>query len=927
MNDMQDINAIENTVSDQCISADCVSPDIQTVVVIGAGAMGSGIAAQAANAGCFVYLLDIVPSEVSGEGINRNLLAEQAIQRMLKATPATDPLNAGFMHPDNAQRIIAGNLDDHFDEAVQKADWVVEAIVENLEIKRALFERLEKAVKPSAILSSNTSTIPLKDLVAGRSTDFQKQFVITHFFNPPRFMRLLEVVSGTKTDPKVTRRISIFGDQSLGKEVIQCKDTPAFLANRIGIYYMFRAIVEAIERQINVEDVDAVLGTPIGFPKEGIFGLLDLVGIGIIPLVTKSLQKTLPTNDPFRLLNHQKGLNLVEALLRDGRTGRKAEKGGFYRRQKDKNGQSIKQVVSLYNPSNYYTLPNAKEKTKGEKPKTGNKTVEQLVRQSRKHGPRAMFEDRSPVSRFAWVVVRDTLLYAAHLIPEISGDIADIDVAMRGGYNARWGPFQIIDKLGVEWFCQKVAEDGIQLPLVLKMAGKRSFYKGINGQLHRLFFNFETRTADYIQLKDSTETISLSTIKRTSKPLISHGSASLWNIGDGVACLEFHSKMNTLDPSVLYVMNESIGFIQTHRDYKAMVIYNEGKQFSLGANLGLVEAGLQLSRQPAIKKLALTSPLQQQVFDVVERLVFQGQSVFSALKHAPFPVVGAPQGMALGGGCEVLLHCHAIQASAETYMGLVESGVGLIPAWGGCVRFTERMQQSGQTVQGPMAITRKVFEALLMPQNAVSTSAQDALKKCWLRPGVDQISMNPDRVLADAKALALNLLASTNYSRQAHSPYNPTEALNTPRFRLAGKSGHAALNMALDDFYSRQLATDHDVVVADALADTLTGGECASVGVPVSEQDMLRLERENFLSLLHTAQTQKRVSHILKTGKPLRESFTEAPEPVEAVRKRRKPVAIKPREITGLPLAGQDAMALKVMADAAILLLRASGVQ
>ncbi|MEM0950598.1 MAG: 3-hydroxyacyl-CoA dehydrogenase NAD-binding domain-containing protein [Cyanobacteria bacterium P01_H01_bin.74] len=893
---------------------------IQTVAVIGAGSMGSGIAAQCANAGCQVFLLDIVPNTLD-EGQSRNCLAENAIKRMLKASPATDPLNAGFMHPDNAKRITVGNLEDDLERAVANADWVVEVIIENLAIKRQLFERLEPLVKPDAILSSNTSTMPLKDLTLGRSEAFQKQFVITHFFNPPRFMHLLEIISGPKTLPAVTQTIYQFGDIHLGKNVIECKDTPAFLANRIGIYYMVRAITESIDFQMNIEDVDAVLGTPIGFPKEGIFGLLDLVGIGIIPLVTDSLTQILPETDPFRKLNQEKGLMLVNALLRDGRTGRNAEKGGFYRRQidpnrPDKNAKPVKQAVSLFNPSNYYTLPSKQD---------AKKNTPQIIKDAKTKGPRAVFESDTKLSQFAWVVVRDTLLYAAHLIPEIAEDIADVDAALRGGYNAKWGPFEIIDRVGIDWFCNRVKADGIALPKILELADGQPFYKEIKGQLHRLSFNIATSSATYTPLNDKPGVLRLSAVKRAAtKPLVSHGSASLWDIGDGVTCLEFHSKMNTLDPSILYVINESIKLINTSEQYHAMVIYNEGKQFSLGANLGLIDAGLKFAKLPTLKNLSLSSPLKKQLYETVERLIYQGQSVFTALNYATFPVVGAPQGMALGGGCEILLHCHAVQAGAETYMGLVESGVGLIPGWGGCLKTLSRFEPNA-TIQGPFPYTRSAFEALLMPQNAVSTSAQDAMhpQKSWLRKETDGITMNPDRVLADAKAKALALLAENN--NRPEPPPDSEYMINQKSHRLAGPAGQSALNMAVDDFYVRQLATHHDVVVAAALATAITGGDSAGVSMPVSEQTLLRLEREQFLSLIQTTQTQRRIAHTLKTGKPLREEPAEIQTTTDKLRESLSSVDSSHLKISGRPLTGNGLFELKLMADATVLLLRMSG--
>jgi 3-hydroxyacyl-CoA dehydrogenase len=862
--------------------------DIRKAVVVGGGAMGSGIAAQLANAGVTVHLLDVVPEGAT----DRDVIAKNAVQRMLKALPATDPLNAGFMVPENAERIIPGNIEDHLDAAVRDADWIVEAVIENIEVKRHLFARLETLVKPTAIVSSNTSTIPLRDLVDGRSEDFKRRFLITHFFNPPRFMHLLEIVGSPQTDPDILRDMQAFGDIRLGKNVIICKDTPAFLANRIGIYFMFRAITESIDSNMNIEEVDAVLGSPIGFPKEGIFGLLDLVGIGIIPLVTKSLLNTLAADDPFRAFDHDKGLALVSRLLNEGCTGRNSPKGGFYRMQKREDGSKQKQAVSLQG-GDYYDV---------QKPKLN------CVKAAKKHGPRAMFETDDELSRFAWVVVRDTLLYAAWLMPEIADDILDVDAALRGGYNAHWGPFELIDQLGVDWFCNRVKADGIALPPILEIAANCPFYREQNGQLQRLVFDFQAQTADYADVPARDGVLRLSDIKRLGKPLVSHYSASLWDIGDGVTCLEFHSKMNTLDPSVLWVVHRSIRWMNANRArYRAMVIYNDAKNFSLGANIGLLAAGFQALRLPAVKALGLSALLESGIVSTIQAMIFQGQSVFNALRQAPFPVVGAPNGMALGGGCEILLHCNALQAGSETYLGLVESGVGLIPAWGGCARFLERAQQSPGIQGGSVPPVRLAFQTILMPQLSVSNSAQDARKKLWLGLG-DGITMNPDRILADAKQRALSLIES----------YQPPQPV---QYRLPGPSGKSALHMAVDDFYRKGDATYHDVVVADALSEVLTGSATDSASL-VSESEILRLERESFLSLLKTAQTQKRIAHTLKTGKPLREDPWAESKPVDEVRAMRVPVTLPSAPINGKSLTGCQAWKLRVMAELTAFLLK-----
>ncbi len=870
--------------------------EIKKAVVVGAGTMGSGIAAHLTNAGVDVYLLDIIPKEVIQNGGDRNGIAKAAIQRMLKATPAKDPLNAGFMNPNNASRMTPGNIDDHLAEAVRDADWIVEVVIENIDIKRDLFARIEALKKPDAIVSSNTSTIPLKTLVEGRSDAFRKHFVITHFFNPPRFMHLLEIVVSDETDPETIRIMREFGDAKLGKNVLVCNDTPAFLANRIGIYFMFRAITETIEKNIKIEEADAVLGHPIGFPKEGIFGLLDLVGIGILPHVTESLLQGIDDDDPFCAFDHEHGLALIHRLLSDGRGGRKSAKGGFYRMRKNENGTKQKQALNL-ETDDYYDIGKLRLKN---------------IQNAKKHGPRAVFEHDGNLAQFAWVVVRDTLLYAASLVPEIADDIVDIDRSLHGGYNAKWGPFELIDQLGMQWFCDRVKADGIELPPTLQIAKNRPFYQEIDGRLCRLVFDFKTHTAEYAPWVRDEGVLVLSDIKRASKPLITDFSASLWDIGDGIVCLEFHSKMNTLDPSTLWVLNQTIQLLSLEQSpYKGLVIYNEAKNFSLGANLGLVDAGFKLAKTPIMKACLLSSVIENRMYKAVETLVYQGQSVFNAMRNAPFPVIGAPNGMALGGGCEILLHCDGIQASGETYMGLVESGVGVVPGWGGCVRYLERCQLgqlAGKIKGGPVPPVREAFQAILMPQFSVSTSAQDAFTKHWLREG-DYITMNPDRLLYEAKARILTMVEN-------YTPPEPT------RFQLPGFSSRAALNMALDDFYTKGDATWHDVVVADALAEVLTGGD-TYVTQELSENDVAQLERECFLSLMKTPQTRKRIAHILKTGKPLREDSlaSDKAKTLDELRASRPKTSLPYRSLDGKPLSGMDALTLRFMAKLTALLM------
>jgi 3-hydroxyacyl-CoA dehydrogenase len=916
-----------NDVKTENAAVPNVPRNIKKAAVIGAGAMGSTIAAHLTNAGVEVYLIDIVPKGAA----DRNMLAKNAVARMVKATPATDALNAGFMHPSNAKLITVGNREDNIQDAVKDADWIVEAIIEDLDKKRELFAEVDKYKKPGAIVSSNTSTIPLQKLTAGFSDDFKKNFLNTHFFNPPRFMRLIELIGGPDTRPEVMETMREFCDVKLGKEVVICKDRPAFIANRIGTYFLFRAVGAAVDQGMKIEDVDGVLGRPMGLPKEGVFGIIDMVGLGIIPHVTKSLHNALEPDDMFQKIYREE--KLITEMLADGRWGRNSGKGGFYRMTKNEDGSRTLESIDLktgkYRP---------KEESKLKSVDAGKK------------GPRATFETKDIGGKFAWEIMRDTLVYSLSLVPEVSDDIAAVDAAMREGYNWKYGPFELVEKIGKDWFEQQLTKEGIALPPVLKIAAGRPFYRVENGKDQRLSFDFAAGTAEYADIERPAGQLSLTELKRTRKPLLTNASASLWDIGDGVVCVEFHSKGNTMDPLIFKLLNDSMEMVNDSKGkYKAMVIYNEGKEFSLGANLGLAAVGfaaasakpsdwipgvgnglLKTLRIPksaadkingSVKSVAaaldkayantaqnfISRKIENRVYRTLEEFIYQGQATYKALRYAPFPVVGAPAGMALGGGCEILLHCDSIQAHAETYMGLVETGVGLVPAWGGMARYMERVNDAKGFKGGPFPRARAAFETVMRPDLSVSNSGADAQRKLWLRPG-DGISMNRDRLLFDAKAKALAMAP-------AYTPPKPAT------FRLPGDGSRHAFRMSIDDFYIKGDMTWHDVVVADAAAKIITGGD-AHVGKVLSENDVLQLEREGILSLIHTDATRRRIMHTLATGKPLREAPLKEAKTLEEIRANRADITLPRRDPDGQPARGVDAMRLKMMASTTNLLYK-----
>ncbi|HEY1722135.1 MAG TPA: 3-hydroxyacyl-CoA dehydrogenase NAD-binding domain-containing protein [Magnetospirillaceae bacterium] len=772
-------------------------PAIKKVAVIGAGNMGAGIAAHVANAGIPAVLLDIVPPGAN----DRNVVAAAAIERMQKADPA--PL----MSKRAAKLITPGNIEDHLG-LLADCDWIVEAVIEKLDVKRDLYQRIDTVRKKGSVVSSNTSTIPLSTLTEGMSPAFTKDFVITHFFNPPRYMRLLEVVKGPKTRDTAVKAVSEFADFALGKSVIACKDRPGFIANRIGIFWMQNAVIEAFDLGIRVEEADAIFGKPFGIPKTGIFGLLDLTGIDLSPHVMASMVAALPKDDPLQALNRD--IPLMRKMIADGYTGRKG-KGGFYRINRA-NGGKVKEVIDLatgtYAPERKAEL----DELSGGKPDL-----------------RKLMSSPSKAGRYAWRVWAAVLSYVLGLVPEVVDDIASVDEAMRLGYAWKWGPFELIDKLGADWLAEKLAADNRPVPALLKTAAGRKFYRIEGGKRQALGIDGE-----YHDIARADGVLMLEDIKLTSQPLLKNHSAALWDIGDGVACFEFTTKMNALDPMIMELLGKSIKLVA--KQFKAMVVYNEGGNFSAGANLGIALFAANIA-----------------AYQEIEQSIAAGQNAYLALKYAPFPTVAAPTGLALGGGCEILLHSSAIQAHAESYIGLVECGVGLVPGWGGCKEMLVRWSANGHLPHGPMPAVAKVFETVSVA--TVSKSAAEAREHGFLREE-DGITMNRYRLLSDAKAKALKLATR----------YKPPKA---PEFTLPGPAGKTALGLAVDSFRKRGIATKHDVVVAGALAEVLSGGDTDPTKT-LTEQNLLDLERERFMRLVRHPDTLARIESVLETGKPLR---------------------------------------------------------
>lgn len=772
---------------------DGARPTFSRVCVIGSGVMGAGIAAQIANAGVPVLLLDR-----KADGADPNALANDAIARALKTDPAP------FMDPAAAKLITTGNIDDDL-ARVAECDWVVEVIIERLDLKQALYRRLDAVHRPGTPISSNTSTIPLARLVEGLPARFTRDFLITHFFNPPRYMRLLEIVTGPATDPAHVGAVTDFCDRWLGKSVVRAKDTAGFIANRIGTFWMQAAARVAVDHGLTVEQVDTIIGRPFGIPKTGVFGLLDLVGIDLMPHISASMKSLLAAGDRYHAFADD--LPLIGKMIEGGYTGRKG-KGGFYRINKTGGGkvkESIDLATGEYAVSERFSLPSGAGDAAG------------LLASGDRFGA------------YARTVMGETLAYAASLVPEISDDIVGVDKAMELGFNWKKGPFALIDQIGAAKLAALLRQEGIAVPALIEAVGDGRFYQDRDGVTQAFGVDGAWHPVAHAE-----GVILLGDFRKRGKPVLSSKSGALWDIGGGVACFEITTKMNTFDESVMAILEKSIAHVGEH--FKALVLYSDAAHFSAGANLGLAAFAANMAAWGEIRKL-----------------VVRGQTVYKALKYAPFPVVAAPAGMALGGGCEIVLHSDAVQAHAESYIGLVECGVGLIPGWGGCGEMLDRLRADPRTAGGPMPPTREVFEMIATAR--VSKSAAEARRMHILRDR-DGITMNRDRLLADAKVLALSLVDG----------YRPPPK---PEFHLAGAGGKLALDMAVEGMARQGIATPHDVTVAGKLAFILTGGAHDSTE-RVTEEDMLELERTAFLELVQSIPTLDRIEHMLETGKPLR---------------------------------------------------------
>ncbi|HLV93782.1 MAG TPA: 3-hydroxyacyl-CoA dehydrogenase NAD-binding domain-containing protein [Candidatus Acidoferrales bacterium] len=802
---------------------------IDRVAVLGAGTMGARIAAHLANAGVPCYLLDIVPPELNAEEKRKGLSLESAAVRNrivvagLEAAKKSRP--AALFTPETARLITPGNLADNL-AWCGEVDWIIEAVAENLEIKGRLFERVETVRKPGTIVTTNTSGLPIRLIAEGRSADFQEHWAGTHFFNPPRYMKLVELIPGPKTRPEALDLLSEFCDLRLGKGVVVAKDTPNFIANRVGTFSVLNVLRQMQELDMTIEEVDACTGPAIGQPKSATFRTADIVGLDVLVHVVRNIYENIPDDESREMYRLPP---LVEEMIKRGLLGEKTG-GGFYKRVK-RGGES--EILTV----DWHTM----EYRPRQKAKFGSIEAGKAVEDTRQRlrmlvGPALEGKAGDKANQLLWATLSETCLYAARRVPEIADSIVDVDRAMRWGFAWELGPFEVWDAIGVERMTKALEREGKAIPPIVENAlasPKKSFYESEKGRTGY----FDLGSDALKPVEEPAGIIVLKALKERTGVVQENAGASLIDLGDGVLCCEFHSKMNAIGADIVAMIHAGVGRLGAQFD--AMVIANQAPNFSVGANLMLLLIGAQEGE-----------------WEDIHLAVRQFQRCNMAIKYAPGPVVVAPQGMALGGGCEISLHGARIHAAAETYMGLVEAGVGLIPGGGGTKEMLIRANEhaAGGEDLDLFHTLKPVFETIAMAK--VSTSGEEARSLDFLRRS-DLIAMNRDRQVADAKETALAMV------RAGYHPPAPAE------IRVLGEEFLAAAKLAIHMMVRGEYASEHDAVVARKLAYILAGGGITAPQI-VSEQYVLDLEREAFVSLCGERKTQERIAHTLKTGKPLR---------------------------------------------------------
>jgi 3-hydroxyacyl-CoA dehydrogenase len=791
--------------------------------------MGSRIAAHIANAGVPVVLLDVVPSgAAANDRKTRNAIVTGALQNLSNAKPAA------FFDPRLAGLIVTGNLEDDL-KLLSGCDWIIEAVAEKLDIKKALLSKILPFWRAGVIVTTNTSGLPVSRIVAEMPPEFRRHWFGTHFFNPPRYMRLVEVIATPESDPEAIEAVLHFCDLRLGKQVVRTKDTPNFIANRIGTFAMLNTMRVMQKMDLTIEQIDALTGSALGWPRTGTFRLGDLVGIDVLVNVARNFLS--------QVRDERSDVTLpvfVEEMFSRGWLGDKT-KGGFYKTERGLDGREVKLGLDWktveYRQSERTSFP-------------GVELVKNVDRAEER--ARLLLEGdpkKDKAAAFYWQILPELWNYAAHRVPEISEDIVGIDEAMRAGFNWELGPFELWDAVGVPVTIERMKSAGMQLAPVLEkllQSGFTSWYRDDKAaRSGRAYFDPDSQS--YKPVPQHEGTISVRAVRKLKGVVKSNPGASLLDLGDGIGCIEFHTKLNVIGEDIVSFLQQILAAgNSTANEFEGFVLSGDATNFSAGANL---------------MQLLLAS--QEGEWDDIDLMVRAFQRMTQAVKFSPRPVVAAPFGLCLGGGAEIVLHSAGVQAHAELYMGLVETGVGLIPAGGGCKEMTLRALETA-SISTPGAqresvelldSMKKTFETIAMAK--VSTSASEA-RQLGLLASKDQVTMNRARLIADAKARVRTL---------AEAGYAPPQALTA--IPVPGENMLATLKMGVHLMVQGQFISEHDAKVGNWLASVLCGGK-VSPGTLVTEQYLLDLEREAFLSLCGEKKTQERVAYTLKNGKPLR---------------------------------------------------------
>ncbi len=771
--------------------------EIKRTAVIGAGTMGLGIAGQLANAGVDVLLLDL-----PGDGKNRNAVCERAIERLL------DPNQPGLLHEDNLERITIGNIDDDLGK-LRNADWIAEAVVERLDVKKDLYVKIDALRKPGSIVSSNTSTIPISLLVEDMPADFRAEFAITHFFNPVRFMRLLEIVRGDDTRQDVIDCLETFNDERMGKGIVLCNDTPGFLGNRVGVFAIQTALHAAFRLGLEPEEADAIFGRPMGIPKTGVFGLYDLIGIDLMGDVAKSLDSILPEEDAFHQVSAE--IPLMKRMIDEGHTGNKSPRGGFYRLADSKDSTSRQ---TLQFDSFHY------RRYKGEKPAA-------VVTAEAATDFTVLLEDTGKPGQYAWEIISNTLCYAAELVPGVNESLVAVDDAMKLGYNWIRGPFEMIDAMGVDQFVARLESEGRDIPAFVQTARGKTFYRVDHGKLEFLLAD-----GSYRELRRAPGIIRFNEKRRRLNPVLRNEVASYFVLENNIGLVEFHSKANTLDGESMQLIAEAVTHASGH--CQALIVHNDAQHFSCGVNL------------ESVLKFIVNDDM-----DGIDRFLDHFQQTVLSLKQAPVPVIAAPSGLSLGGGFEVVLHADKAIFHANSVTGLVETLVGVVPGGGGVKEMLYRWSElKGDSSKG-------AWEAFMnIGYGRTARSPLEAEPLGMFRSGVDEYVMNRDRLLSTAIAAALTI--APGYAATSRSS-----------LKAAGRNVWQEMIEWLETVQSKGNLTRHDVATGTQIAMIVTGGD-VDAGSELSEQDIFDLERKAFVTLAQTPETRARIEHMLAYGSPLR---------------------------------------------------------